>query len=48
MTRAERNKDYEINFEYYVTELMKYHDLKLQKNPHPPKKKTPFGVSFFK
>lgn len=24
MTRAERNKDYEINFEYYVTELMKY------------------------
>ena len=31
MTRSERNKDYEINFEYYVTELMKYHDFKLQK-----------------
>lgn len=29
MTREERNKDYELNFEYYVTELMKFPDIKL-------------------
>lgn len=29
MTRGERNKDYELNFEYYVTELMKFPDEKL-------------------
>jgi hypothetical protein len=31
MTRAERNKDYEINFEYYVIEVMKFPDKKLAK-----------------
>lgn len=31
MTRAERNKDYAVNFEYYVTELMKFTDSKLKK-----------------
>jgi hypothetical protein len=31
MTRAERNKDYELNFEHYVTELMKLPDARLEK-----------------
>ena len=31
MTRKERIQDYEINFEYYVTELMKFPDVKLEK-----------------
>jgi hypothetical protein len=31
MTRAERNKDYEINFNNYVEELMKFPDKKLVK-----------------
>lgn len=30
MTRRERNKDYELNFEYYVSELMKFPDKKLE------------------
>ena len=31
MTRTERIRDYEVNFNYYVTELMKFHDSKLEK-----------------
>ncbi len=31
MTRAERIKDYEVHFEYYVTELMKFPDSRLEK-----------------